>query len=358
MTRRSMTALAVAAIMGMAACGGGGSDTLSEDDFIDEVNGLCADANDDLDDIADPESLSDVADFAADSSEIFTDLREALGEISAPDDLADDFADALDTIDDLIAKLGDLEEAANDDDGDEVDALVEDIGGLSDDLEGLADDLGADDCIFADEADPADTTPPDTEPVETTVAPTTPPTTAVPLTLPPTVPPATAPPETAPPATAPPETVSDTGALFSVVDLTTVFNDPFGFTMIDTTQDAALPFIEAVAAVPILNIGIDEMGVAALYDSFDDNVATLVVGVALEGFGMPEEWKSEICPASTSEIQTTPAGYTGVYCPGAPGTGLLEVFTITEGDIGVTMALIDPFYSVADLIDAFLLANF
>lgn len=367
MTRRSITALAVAATMTLAACGGGGSDTLSEDDFIDEVNGLCADANDDLDDIDEPEELSDVVDFASDSSEIFSTLRDDLGELSPPDDLADDYADALDAIDEIIELLGDFEQAADDDDQDEAFDIGVDLGGVSDELEGLAEDLGVDDCIFADAA--SNNEPVADGPVTTAAPETVPPTTAAPITLPPTVPPATpapttAPPVTEPPATEPPateapaETLPDTGALFSVVDLTTVFNDPIGFTLIDTGMGAALPFIEIVADVPILNIGIDEMGVAAMIDSFGDSVATLVVGVSLEGFGMPQEWKTLICTPEASTIRTTPAGYTGVYCPGPPGSGLVEILTITDGDLGITIGLIDSFYFVDDLVDAFLLANF
>jgi hypothetical protein len=353
MTRRSITALAVASIMGLAACGGGGSGTLSEDDFVDEVNGICRSANRDLDRIDDPQSIDDIENFAKDSADVFTTLQEDLADIKPPEDLANDFADVQDTIDEVISLLGDLEEAGNDGDEDKVNSIADDLAGLSDDLTGLAEDLGVDDCIFADEQT-GDTTP--DEPASTVPETTIPPTTAAPITLPATIPP-TAPPATAPPATVPPETVPDTGALFSVVDLTTVFNDPFGFTMVDTGQDAALPFIEAVAAVPILNIGIDEMGVAALIDSFGDSIGTLVVGVSLEGLGMPEEWKTQICAPNNSEIRTTPAGYVGVYCP-TPGGGILEAFTITEGDIGVTIALIDPFYAVEDVVDAFLLANF
>jgi hypothetical protein len=365
MTGRSMTALAIAAIMGLAACGGGGgSSSLSEDDFIDEVNDLCAEAGDDLDSIDSPTSVDDVGDFAADTAGVFESLREDLGEISPPEDSAEDFADALDAIDEIVSLLGDLEEASADGDDGEIGSISDDLGGLSEDLTGLAEDLGVDDCIFDDDADDPPATTPEETTAETTAETAAPTTAAAPVTLPPTVPPATAPPATTPPATAPPATAApetappDSGPLFEIVDLTTVFNDPFDFVMVDTGMDTALPFIEAVAAIPILNIGIDEMGVAALIDSFGDSIGTLVVGISLEGFGMPEEWKTIICPPGVSSIQGTPAGYTGVYCPGLPGSGLIEVFTITEGDIGVTVATTDAFYSVLDVVDSFLLANF
>lgn len=357
MTGRSMTALAVAAIMGLAACGGGGSSSLSEDDFVDEVNDLCSDANDDLDKIDPPASIEDIEDFAADTRKVFENLREDLGEISAPSDFEDDFADALDAIDEVISLLTDLEEAGADGNEADVNSIIDDLAGPSDELMGLAEDLGVDDCNF-DEGD----APVDTSGADDTTAPTVPPTSEDPVTLPPTVPPATPAPITVPPATAPPVTEplppDVTGPLFTVVDLTTVFNDPFDFFLVDTGMDTALPFINAVASIPILNIGIDEMGVAALIDSFGDSIGTLVVGVSLEGFGMPEEWKTIICPPELSTLAGTPAGYTGVYCPGVPGTGLVEVFTITEGDIGVTVATTDPFYSVLDVTDSFLLANF
>src|SRR6187431_763124 len=258
MTRRSISALAVAAIMGLTACGGGGgSSALSEDDFLDEVNDLCADADADLDDIDTPSSLDDIEDYAADTSEIFDGLQESLAEIEAPDDLADDFAEMQDSIEEIQSLLADLEEAGTDGDNDAVNDIDDDLSGVTADLYELADDLGLDECVLDDTpAEPETTEPPETD--ATTVPPTAPAVVTLPPTVPQTAPPATAPPVTAPPATAPPvtETVPEsTGALFEVVDLTTVFNDPFDFVMVDTGMSTALPFIEAVAAVPILNIG-------------------------------------------------------------------------------------------------------
>lgn len=344
MRKRSMTALAVATVMGMTACGGGGgSKSLSEDDFVDALADLCADIDRDLGRIDAPVDTASTEDFAADSTGVFTDLQEGLAEIVPPEDFERDYGRFQGAVDDVLEQLAELEEAAKDEDDDKMADIFGNLEALSERTAGFAEDLDVEECRFG----AADTTP-DTA-AETTIPATTTPS----LTLPPTLPPATAPPATDPPATDPPV---DIGPLFNIVDLSTVFNAPLGFEIVDTGQDAAQPFIDTVADVAILNIGIDEMGVGAISDEFG-SVATLVVGTALEGFGMPEEWKTLLCDPSISEIQTTSGGITGVFCFGIEGTGIFEIFTITDGDLGVTIATVDPTFAVADLVDGFFAAN-
>jgi hypothetical protein len=345
---RSIAALAAAGVLGLAACGGGidGPSSMSEDDFIEEVGDICSDTERDLDRIDEPATIADLEDAAAEAIEVLTDTRERLGEIVPPADLADDFADFIDNVDDQLDALADLEAAGKDEDEEAANEVSAELGELSQRRSDLADDLGVDECVNDEE--PTDTTPP-TDPPSADPATTVPPT-VTPLTLP-----VTLPPQTVPPATAPPATVAPTGPLFDVVDLSTIFVAPEGFTLINSDPAAAQSFIDIVASVPELNNGISEMGVGVLVDDTGDAISTIVVGVASTD-SMPAQWKDLLCGVEGT-LRTSGSGYTGIVCPGAPGTGVSEIFTLTEGDLGLSVATLVAGVPADLVADAFFEAN-
>jgi hypothetical protein len=269
--------------------------------------------------------------------------------------MADDYEDFIGVVDDQIDAFGDFQKAADDKDDDAMQKASDRLDKLTSEGNDIADDLGVDDCIS--EQDTTDTTEPDTtEPATTEAAPTTTeaPETTVAMTLPPTVPPATVP-ETTTFETVPSDTEVP-GQLFSVVDLSSIFVAPDGFTLIDSDPAARQAFIQIVASIPELNSGIQEMGVGVLQNDDDGTaIATIVVGVAI-GDAMPGQWKDILCSDGT--LRTSAGGYTGVTCPGSASSGITDIFTMTEGDVGLSVAsLIDTV--PADLVvDAFFEANF
>ena len=191
-------------------------------------------------------------------------------------------------------------------------------------------------------------------PAATTAAPAETTTTAPPLTLPPTLPPTLPSQTTLPVVTAPPVA---TGALFNVTSLVDIFNAPAGFSIVDSDPQSTQAFVDVVAAVPALNEGIAEMGVGVLIDNADGTaIATLVVGIAISD-SMPAEWKDLLCGTS-GVLQTSDQGFTGIQCPGTPGTGVSDIFTLTEGDIGVSIASVIQGIPAAAVADAFFTANF
>jgi hypothetical protein len=278
---------------------------------------------------------------------VLTKTRDRLSDVKAPDDLQADFTDFVANIDDQIDALDDLEAAGKSDDQADADKVFTTLTELNDERGQLGEDLDVDECTNNDQT----TT---TDPVATEAA-TTLPAATVPLTLPPTLPPATAPPVTTPVTTAAVETVPSNGQLFNVVDLTTIFAAPEGFTLVESDPAAAQAFIDIVAAVPQLNEGVLEMGVGVLLDETGAAIATIVVGIAI-GDNMPAEWKDILC-GTDGVLRTSANGYTGITCPGAPGTGVSDIFTLTTDDLGLSVAsLVDGL--TADLVaDAFFEAN-
>jgi hypothetical protein len=328
-----------------------------------------------------------IEDFAQDSLKVFEKAKEDLAEIEAPEDVEEDFEAYKALVDDQIEGLGDLENAAQAEDTDEISEIGENLQGIAEDAGERADDFGVDECkpeSATETTDPVDSTPgsagPDSTPVltlpptlppetttETTLAPeTTPPpaTTVAPVTLPPvTLPPGTAPPATPAPTAAPATDPPNTGpapVLFDIMDLPARFNAFPPFTLGPPTAEGEANFIQIVADEPILNIAIDEMGVAVIFDETGDAVATIVVGFSINtDLGMPNEWKNMICDPDIAVFHTTRGGTLGVKCDffDDPDNPLFEVFSATTSEVGLTIATLTPFVTLDELVDGFLAAN-
>jgi hypothetical protein len=349
MKTRTLVAVATAAAFAVAACGSDGPSTLSDEDFVEQMGDICSDTERELDRIDEPQALGDLDETAGEAIEVLTDTRERLSDIEPPEDLAADFDDFLENVDDQLAALADLQQAGADEDGEAVDAASADLGQLSQRRSDLGEELGVDECVNDDES-----TDPTTPAADTTV-----PVDTAPLTLPPTVAP-TVPPETVPAETVPAETAPATsppsGQGFTMVDLTTIFVAPEGFTLVQSDPVAAQPFIDIVASVPELNTGIEEMGVGVLLDDEDGTaVATIVVGVAI-GDAMPGQWKDILCVNGV--LRTSASGFTGITCPGPPGSNVADIFTMTEGDLGLSVATLIADLPADLVVDAFFEANF
>lgn len=346
MKTRSFVAFTAVAALAATACGGG-SGTLSSADFADVMGDICADTERGLDRLESPDDVAGLESFAQDASAVLTETRDRLADVKPPADVDADFKSFVANIEDQIDALDDLEAAGKNDDEAAADPVFTTLGDLNDERGQLGQELGVDDCTNNDETTTSD-------PVATDAV-TTDPAVTVALTLPPTVPPATAAPDTTPVDTATSDTTPSNGQLFTVVDLATVFVAPENFTLVNSDPAAAQGFIDIVAAVPQLNEGVQEMGVGVLLDDAGTAIATIVVGIAI-GDSMPGEWKDILC-GTIGTLRTSAAGYTGVACPGAADSGVTDIFTLTEADLGLSIAsLVDNV--PADLVaDAFFEAN-
>ena len=351
MNMRTLAAGLALGGLALTACGGGESATMGEDRFLDEVTEICDDAMRDLERIDAPADAAETERFAQDVAEVYTEAQDRLAELSAPDEFSRDFADFADVIDDQIKAFGDLEDAGKGDDDAAIAKAFERIVDRNADQAEIAAELGVDEC--APTADPiTDATTDATTDASTGSTPAAPVTTAGPaLTLPPTVPPVVT---ASPVATTAPTPV---GAQFSVVDLNTIFSAPEGFTLRASEPGSAQGFVDLVASVPALNEGLSEIGVGVLADNdTGDAIATIVVGIAI-GDAMPAEWKSLLC-GDQGQLRTSGEGILGIACAGTPDTNVFDIFTLTEGDTGVSVASVVDGISADLVADAFFSANF
>ncbi len=356
------SSLTVVALL-LSACSDSGPKTLSEDDFIDELNSICDDASRDL-------RRLDGADrnFFDDVLEIMQSSAEALAKLSPPSDLKGDYDDFVDNLDDTIKETENIRDAVDDDDQAAIEDSSAELSNLNDDGNDLADSLGADDCIdigsgsggSTDSSDPDNTDPASTDP-DTTTANT-------PLPIDPTVPtdpPATDPPDptTAPtpaPTTAPvPEmTVPESNSGGSqALDITTEFLPPAGFewVQIDITGISApsspllVPIIDSYFFGRAENAATGEIALLSL------TILNLAEGQQWTEEQLAEMADYELLSGSPTEVASA-AGRTVYVAQGVGEAGDLDagVSFLERASVGL---LVFPGSDVLGIIDAFFAAN-
>jgi hypothetical protein len=344
MRTRSITALAAAVSLALAACGGGdGGGALSEDDFVDELADICGDVSKDLDRIDFPSDENYEA-FAKDVLEVYRDALGRLQEIGAPDSLASDFEDFIAVLEDQIDEVEQLGKASY---SDEALKSFDQLNKLSDEQSQIAQDLDVAEC------DPNDGKDTDPTVAETTPAtePATPATTAAPIALPTTVVPVTTPATT--PATAP-ATAPPAGPRFEILDLTTQFIAPDGFYLEASTPTQGT--LDLIASKPELNEKLLSIGVATLKDSSDNSdVADIWIGISRTD-AMPADWKTLDCPDG-GDLRESADGILGIVCFGALESPVWEIFTATDLDVGISVYTLLPDVPGDLVADAFLAAN-
>jgi|CXWL01.1.fsa_nt_gi hypothetical protein len=121
--------LLLGATLMMSACGGGG-DTLSLDEYFEEVEALDADTSDRADevgaDVADTEDLDKIKDAFDKLPDVFGDFVAGLEDINPPDEVEDAHKDAIDASNDFLDEYDKLLEDLQDAETlDEITSLVD-----------------------------------------------------------------------------------------------------------------------------------------------------------------------------------------------------------------------------------------
>ncbi len=270
----------------LVACGGGAS-SLSEDDFIDELNDLCSDVRDDLEDIdiPDRQDFREVEDFAEEAIEILEDGIASLEEIAPPSDLEDDYDDLIAAAEDQLAAAQDLAEAAADEDQDAVDDAFADLFSSNADFADVGADLDADDCSVGTE-EPSTTDAPTTDPsvpetTDGTVPPTTVPATTGTTAPPVTEPVVTMPVNTEPPMTMPSVTSGPTGSV-TELDIVGFFAPPPGYTFEASSQ--FVEYVDSIANDPALGPVSSALGVVNVIDGSGNVAGELWILFTSDGY--------------------------------------------------------------------------
>lgn len=350
MKRMGWATGSLAVIALLAACTDSGSKTLSEDDFVDELNSICNDADRDI-------RRLDATDrnFFDDALEIMQTGSDDLQKLKPPSDLADDFNDFVDNLDDTIKETENLRDAVDDEDDDAIADSQDELTTLAADGDELADSLGADDCVGigggTSTTDPTEPTDPDVStpntplPIDTTVE-TTPEPTDPPITNPPATT-ATTPP-TMPDMTVPQGNGSGEGL---ALDASASWTAPAGFVWapLDDLAGVSTPYGDPVLGSVLLGYW------AGLIQNPSTNTAALVyfseVGEVWTDEQLDAILNFEIPGGGTDA--TTPLGLSariglgvadGEFDAGviALDTNTVAIYTLAGGDV---LGILDALYA-------------
>jgi hypothetical protein len=362
MKKFALVGALAALTIGAAACGGG-SDTLSEDDYINELEDICSRADGDLRDIEDPEDFRAIVDAADDAISITSDAIDDINELEPPDDLEGDHEDFVAALEDVVSGFEELRDAADDEDEEALSQAGENIAEASADADNVAEDLDADDCIGVGEEgeepddpdeptettiedeptettvedEPTDTTEPD-EPTETTVDETIPRITVPPIDM-------TMPADTEPPVME--------GSEIGTIDIVNDLPLPVGYTF-ENADSETLTNIQSLYAEAFTG-QIQAIGGAGVVDDVTGEVFSAFVffwNAELDdatGQAFVDDLAAADDVAST-EVVTTPSGLIGdriLY------TDQTEALIVWGGNVSVVL-FGDPgsAASLATLVDA------
>lgn len=166
---KRLMAVLFAGVLVLAACSDdGGSDddadattttaaeaeTISLDEWVEEADAICEEANEAVDEIGEPEDLDDLREMAPDVVEIFQQQLDDLEALGLPDEQADDVERALELLDEQIALIEDLEDA---EDEAEVEDIIAEGTELDEEASEIAQDLGLEVCGSDTDSDSDDT---------------------------------------------------------------------------------------------------------------------------------------------------------------------------------------------------------
>lgn len=298
---RKLAAGAAVATMAavIASCGGGGgSDALSEREYIRELEDICTTVEEDLDDLGQPESLTDyetISDLSDQSIDIIEENLADLRDLQPPEDLENDHDDYVASVEATVELFGDLRDAADDEDDGGIEDAIEELTAEQENRDAIEEDIGADECASSteDPEDPDETTVPDDTRAPITVPPTDAPVETtepeIPETTEPELPETTEPevPETADvPMTMPVDTEPPVSGDISTIDFAEFEPIP-GFTATNVPDETLVSVQDAVAtsyeglieAVGGADVTEDATGafltayVFFWYDSIDDDTA-------------------------------------------------------------------------------------
>jgi len=179
-THFAMGSLAVIALT-VTSCGSSGPKTLSEDDFVSQMNAVCKKADRALKKL-DPSDKS----FFSDGTDIIDTGLEEFGKLKPPKSLKSDFDDYVANLEDTQTQIEKLGKAVKKGDNAAAQKASDKLDSLNSDNNDLADSIGADRCVdvgvdasestdttSVETTEPATTEPATTEP-ETTETPNTP----------------------------------------------------------------------------------------------------------------------------------------------------------------------------------------
>jgi hypothetical protein len=147
--RKTLAFAALAAALALAGCGGddgGGGEPLSQEDFVAQADAICEEYEAKLDALGTPQSQEDLAEFAEKSVPIAEEGQGKLAELTPPADLQEAYDEWLAQGDKAVDIVQRLEQAAQDNDQEEIQAIATEAQAADERSEELATQLGFEEC--------------------------------------------------------------------------------------------------------------------------------------------------------------------------------------------------------------------
>lgn len=136
----------VAAVVLLAACGGGDGDRLTADDFRQQANAICAEYEGRLDEVETPSSPEDLQRFVDETVPILEEGTAELEELRPPEELEDDWNRVMELNREQLDTVRELRTAAQEADVARVGELLQQGEEASRESDRLAAGLGLDRC--------------------------------------------------------------------------------------------------------------------------------------------------------------------------------------------------------------------
>lgn len=144
--RRRALWLALVGTLAVAVAGCGGDDRLTREELIEEADATCAEYDQRIEELEEPESLSDIEGYLEEVRPIVEEGTDQLAELDPPEELQDEYDAWIDATRANVDRFDELEEAAASGDEQQIQEALESAGTGGDEAARLADELGFEEC--------------------------------------------------------------------------------------------------------------------------------------------------------------------------------------------------------------------
>ncbi len=137
------------AALASAACG---QDALSKEEFIEQADEICADIDQQIRELGEPQNQEDFEELVEEGTEITDDGLEELRDLEPPAEDRDQINPMLDKIEEAVELLPEIQEALENRDVEALQRLQTQVQAAANEAQTIADDYGFEQCARADVA--------------------------------------------------------------------------------------------------------------------------------------------------------------------------------------------------------------
>jgi hypothetical protein len=133
--------------IGFAAAGcGGGDDRLTREELVEEADATCAEFDQRVDEVDEPESLDDIERYVQEIRPIVEEGTDELDALEPPEELQDEYDDWIAATRSGVDRFDELEEAAASGDEQRIQEVLQGAGEGGEEASRLAQEIGLQEC--------------------------------------------------------------------------------------------------------------------------------------------------------------------------------------------------------------------